>query len=100
MEHWWRCIYRCDWSEPLRRSDSLVYLNKNLPKNQEVQILIFFNYHLSSNIYHLTQVRFQRPTIPCFLQTLDGSFLDLADTLFSQVVFMADLLDRNSILPI
>ncbi len=48
----------------------------------------------------LSQVRFQRAAVTCFLQALDRPFLDLADTLFGKIVFLTDLLNGHTVLAV
>lgn len=48
----------------------------------------------------LSQVSFQCATVTCLLQTLDGPFLDLANTLLGQIVLLSDLFDGHTIFAI
>lgn len=48
----------------------------------------------------LTKICFQSAAVTGFLQTLNSSFFDLADTFFCKIIFLPDLLDSNTLLAI
>lgn len=51
-------------------------------------------------LYILSQIRFQSTAVTGFLQTLNCPFLDLANTLFGKVVFLANLFNGYSVFAI